>query len=376
MRIGIDARPLSVARAGIARVVENVVQELVEQDGSNTYYLYSNRDFQVPCGSAHLRKRVCSRYRFLPGTLWLETGAKTIIRSDDIDVFWGTEHVLPLGLPCSVRKLLTVHDLVRHRHPQTMKAYNRLVSRLLFERSVREADRIVAVSHSTRHDLLNTLDIPEEKVRVIYNGVAPLYAPIDAEYAATMIAEKYGVSRSYVCTVGTVEPRKNIGVLVEATRILRDLSPDSLQLLIAGRAGWRNSKVYEMVEQNRLHEQVRFLGYVPDEDLRALYAGAVASVFSSMYEGFGLSLAEAMACGSPVIASDIPVFREIAGGAGILVDAHSPAKFAHATARIQSDAGLRRELIGKGLERARAFRWDTAAREMLNLFEEVSSSGA
>lgn len=356
-------------------MVENLVRNLAEQDNSNHYYLYSNREFQLPSGSACLRKRVCSRYRVLPGTLWLETGAKRVICDDGIELFWGTAHALPLGLPCSVRKLLTVHDLVWRRYPQTMTAYNRLVSQLLIERSVREADRIIAVSASISQDLRSSLSIPEDKVRVIYNGVAPSYAPMDREYAATMIAGKYGVSRSYVCTVGTVEPRKNIGVLVEAARVLRDLSKDSLQLLIAGGAGWKNSRVHAIVQQHHLNKEVRFLGYVPDEDLPALYSGAVASVFSSIYEGFGLSLAEAMACGSPIVASDIPVFREIVSGAGILVDAHSPADFAGAIARVSSDAGLRRELSGKGLERARAFRWDAAAREMLNLFGEISSSG-
>jgi glycosyltransferase involved in cell wall biosynthesis len=223
--------------------------------------------------------------------------------------------------------------------------------------------------------LVETLGTPREKIEVVPLGVDGRFAPRDRRQAAQWIAAKYGVSPEYVCTVGSIEPRKNMVTLIEALRILREGGQWRHQLLIAGGSGWKNSNVYASVERCGLGEQeVKFLGPVPDEDLAQLYAGAAVCVFPSLYEGFGLPLLEAMASGTPLVASRTSSIPEVVQEAGILVSPQRPAEFAEAIARVTADAALSRALREKGLVRAREFTWEAAARKVRRIIEETAEA--
>jgi len=374
MKIGIDACALSTWRAGTTRAVENVVRELVRIDEHNEYFLYSNHDFALPVENGRWQKRVDSRFGFLPGAIWIQTRGKKMILGDRVNAFWATAHVLPLGLPPAIRKVLLVHDVVWVRYPETMATYTRMVHRLLAGRSVREAETIIAVSESTKRDLVALLDVPAHKVKTIHHGVSSLFRPHDVVVARKYIAAKYGVSETYICAVGTVEPRKNLSMLVEAVGILRKRAYFPFQLVIAGGKGWKNSAVHRSVLRAALSEDnVKFLGFVPEEDLPLLYSGASVFVFPSIYEGFGLPLVEAMACGAPIVASNVSSIPEVVLDAGLLVPPHDPEAFAQAILRVLNDCDLRSSLITKGIERARHFRWDKAAREVLQVFNQLAS---
>jgi len=349
-------------------VVGSIVRELAQLDPHNEYYFYSHRDFELPFPMPNWRKCVEPLASFLPGTLWLQAVAKRRILQDRLDVFWGTAHVLPLGLPSSMVKILTAYDLVWLRYPDTMSWYNRQVNCMLAAPSMREADRIMVISESTARDLQMLAGIERSKVEVVYLGASQAYRPRDRTAAVRYIATKFGVSENFICAVGTLEPRKNLATLLGAVRRLRGRRSWRHQLLVAGAEGWKESGIYRTVRQLGLFEhEVRFLGYVPEADLPLLYSGAAVFVFPSIYEGFGLPLAEAMACGVPIVASDCSSIPEVVQDAALLVSPHKPEEFASAIARVIEDQELRVALVEKGLNRARLFRWETAARKVIRI---------
>jgi glycosyltransferase involved in cell wall biosynthesis len=374
MRIGIDARPLSRELTGIPRVLQNILFELEKLDRENVYFLYSNKDFSLPFNNPRWHKRVRSFPSFLPGSLWLQRDVRRMADHDHLDLFWATYHILPLGLPRSVRTVLTAHDLVWRLFPETMTWYSMLVHRMFTERSAQKADKIIAVSEATKNDLESLLHVPAEKIAVIHLGVGSPFRPHDPSAAVKYLVERFGVAPRYVCTVGTVQPRKNLVTLIEAIGILKKRGQLAHQLVVAGARGWKNSNVDRLIQRSGLTEQeVRFLGFVPDDDLPLLYSGAAVFVFPSLYEGFGLPVLEAMACGVPVVASNVSSIPEVARDAAILVSPRCPEEFADAVRRVGEDAGLRSTLIRKGLQRAQQFQWTAAATKLLRLFEETAA---
>jgi len=372
MRIGIDARPLSHGQAGITRYLECVISELARLDRSNEYLLYTNRDFSISVEGSGWHKRVGSRFRHIPGTIWLQLAMLGAARRDGLDLFWGTEHFLPWGLPRRVRRVLTIHDLVWRALPQTMAVYNRLVHRVLVDHSIKRADLILVPSLSTQKDLVRYFPWIQASVRVIYEGVAPHYQPCDRVAAAYHIAQKFKTSKEYILSVGTLEPRKNLVTLVEAFYILRKKSLLNVQLVIAGAKGWGKDNLRRrMLELGLSDREVRFLGFVPEEDMPALYAGALVFVYPSLYEGFGLPLLEAMACGAPVACSNHSSLPEIGGDAAVYFNPESAGEMAAALAKLLGDPGLRATLSRRGLERAQAFSWESCARSVLSAFGDV-----
>ena len=372
MRIGINALPLSRVRAGAARVVWSVLEELHKTDSENCYYLYSDRDFELPWEGERWQKRIRSPLRFLPGTLWLQTVGRRMIIRDRLDLFWGSNNLLPLGLPPELGKVVSIYDLILPIYSKNADLLSRTMHWLFAERSARQADRIIADSQSTARDLERIYGISESKIEVIHLGVSPAFKPQDPRAAAEYVADRYKTSKDYILTVGTLGPHKNLITLVKTMKVVRDRGAPSFQLLVVGAEGRKKSQVLEVIRSSSLTENdIRFLGFVPDEDLPILYSGSSLFVLPSLYEGFGLPLAEAMACGVPVIASDTSSIPEVAGDAGLLVPPTEPVAFAEAILRVRSDEALRRAMIEKGLKQAAGFRWDKAARQILECMRNV-----
>jgi glycosyltransferase involved in cell wall biosynthesis len=372
MKIGINAIPLSRVQAGVARVIRSIIEELHDNDSENCYYLYSDRDFDLPWECDRWRKRISSAIPLLPGTLWLQTVGRRMIIRDRLDIFWGTANMLPLGLPAGVAKVVTIHDLLWPIYAKIADPISRCMLWLFVKRSARQADRIVTISQSTARDLQRIFGVPESKIEVIYHGIGSAYKTQDPLAAAEYAASKYGVSRDYLLTVGTLGPHKNLITLVEAIRVLRGRGERSLQLLVVGADGRKKSGVLEAIQAARLtSEDIRFLGFVPDKDLPMLYAGSSAFVLPSLYEGFGLPLLEAMACGVPVIASNSSSIPEVVGDAALLVPPMHAEAFADAILRVRSEADLRRTMIEKGINRAACFRWEKTARQHLECMQKL-----
>lgn len=371
MRIGIVAVPL-VARqhTGIANYAFNTIRHLEQIDQENDYYLYSHRDFSLPFTNQRWQKRIGSGLTTWKATVWLYTSAAKKIASDKIDLFWSPSHLI-VSLPNQTINLLTVHDLNWHWCPETMLTKWVILGKLICDRLIKKADHIIVGAQFTAKYLQEKLNIPPNRISVIYYAAGEQYYPHDKQESAKYIASKYATSERYILAVGTVEPRKNIESLLKAYALLKKQSNFNCHLLIAGMRGWKNSKIFNTHYTLNLMEQVKFLGYVPDEDMPKLYSGAMAFVFPSLYEGFGIPLLEAMACGTPVVVSNTSTMPEVVGNAGIYIDPYNIENIAQGIYSIVSNKSVRQKLISIGFQRVKQFTWRKTAESTLKVFEKI-----
>ena len=373
MRIGIDTYPLIGQYAGIGIYLYNIIKYLEKIDKENEYFLYAPNAIKSFEYNPKWRIRITKGFFNKSGTFWKQTRARKDLLKDKIDLFWAPNAILPANLPNSIKTVLTVHDLTYVLYPKTLKWDNKIIFPLFFRKSLKKAGEIIAVSESTANEIRKFIPEINNKISIIYEGISGRFKLIDKYEAKKYISKEFNISQKYILTVLTLEPRKNLNNLLKAFLILiRDNPRLDYQLLIAGGSGWRNSNIYKTYQELNLNsKQVKFLGYVHSDDLIELYSGAEIFVFSSLYEGFGLPPLEAMACGTPVVASDIPVFREILGDAALLVDPFAPEKIANAIYRVLTDNALAKNLMQKGIERIKLFSWETTAKETLGIFEKI-----
>ena len=263
------------------------------------------------------------------------------------------QHALPLSCPCPA--VVTVHDLSFEREPSLMGLRDRLVFRAAVPRAARRAARVIAVSELTKRDLVELYRIPREKIVVIPNGVDPRFTPDGPRPDGG----------DYALVVGALQQRKDPEAAIEALALL---GKGDLRLVFAGPDKGGREAAERAAERTGLRSSVEFLGYVPQDELAALYRGAACLVFPSRYEGFGLPALEAMASGTPVVATTVGALPEVAGGAAILVGERDPAALADGIERALAD---RDRLMRAGLERARLYTWAETARRTLALYREL-----
>jgi glycosyltransferase involved in cell wall biosynthesis len=290
-----------------------------------------------------------------------------------LDLYHATDFVLPPHLPAT-RTLVTVHDLSFIQVPETANPRLKAYLDAVVPRSVHRADHVLADSAATRADLVHFYDLPPEKITVLLSGVDSRFRPADAA-AAARVRQKYGLTgMDYLLSVGTVQPRKNYARLAQALALLRQQGYD-LHLVIVGGAGWLEDPIHEAVRAAAVAPYVHFIGFADDVDLPALYSAAQCLVFPSLYEGFGLPVLEAMACGTPVVTSNVSSLPEVAGDAALLVDPYAIESIADAVARLLTDSALRQELIRRGTARAAGFTWEAAARQLVSVYAQLLAQG-
>ena len=290
-----------------------------------------------------------------------------------VDLYHATDFVLPPTLP-RTRTLLTVHDLSFERAPGSAEPSLLRYLQFAVPKSVRRADHILADSQASKDDLMQLYNTPDEKITVLYCGVDEQFAPV-ADYAAVdRVLEDHGLRGvDYVLSVGTLQPRKNYPRVIRAVKSLRDRGID-LHYAIAGGKGWLVDEIEKSIAENQMRDRVHLLGFVEDEQLPALYGGAMALVAPSLYEGFGLPLLEAMACGTPVITSNLSSLPEVAGDAGIQVDPADLSAIEAAIAQVAADADLRADMIHRGFKRASQFSWERSARQLQAVYDRLLAS--
>jgi glycosyltransferase involved in cell wall biosynthesis len=247
---------------------------------------------------------------------------------------------------------------------------NWLSLKTLMRVSARKALKIIAISENTKKDIMDCFGIEDEKIRVIYLGVDRQFSPQPDPNEADVLS-KYNLPSGYILNVGTLEPRKNLLRLINAYKMVASTREPVPKLVIVGWQGWRNEDLGKLVRESGLADQVVLVGYVPDDDLPTLYRNATVFVYPSLYEGFGLPPLEAMACGTPVITSNVSSIPEVVGDAGILIDPYNTTEIARAIASVLNNEELRESLRTSGLVRSRLFNWDKTARETLKLYQEV-----
>jgi len=278
------------------------------------------------------------------------------------DVYHNTKNALPIARP--VPTVVTIHDLAYHHFPETFGTLSRLYLRWHHIHCARHADCIITPSYHARRDLQETLHVAEERIHVVHHGVAEPFFDPPARGALQL-------AQPYVLSVGTLQARKNLDILVRAVAKLREERGTDVTLAIAGRRGWKTAAFDAACEQT----PVRLLGMVADEELPGLYANAAVFVQPSSYEGFGLTAAEAMACGTPVIAADAGSLPEVVGDAGLLVPPRDVDALAGAIAQVLEHRALRRELSESGRMRAMEFRWDRSAEQHIEVYRIAAGKG-
>lgn len=293
----------------------------------------------------------------------MQTGVSRVAADDDLDLFWGPLQVLPLGMR-DLPMVLTMHDLVFHKFPETMSRRNRLILPRLVPPSLRRADLITVVSKTTGADLIETMGVAPEKVRVVPNGVS-------AGFFGQASAADSAVSRNLLF-VGTREPRKNLSTLLDVLILLLESESWDGELNLVGLKGWGEEPLDAKLRHPLLAPRVRFAGYVDEADLPAVYRDSRLLVMPSLYEGFGLPVLEAMASGVPVVCSDSPPFPEIAGDAALQVQAKDAPALAEAIERCWNDATLRLKMIERGRSVASSYSWEQSAALLADCFVEAA----
>lgn len=369
MRIALDAIPLVAAKTGIGHYTDALAEWLARIHTSNQYDLLSPFDFSFDYNGdrpQNLNKQfipVRSIFR-----KWWLLGLPALLRVYQVDVFHGTNYCVPVLAPCPT--IVTIHDLSLFTQSHTHETENVRRGKRRMPIMARRASMIIAPSEWTKREIVERLRIRPEKIRVIYEAAREGMKPLPPGLCQSVL-DRRQIRRPYLLYVGTIEPRKNLLTLIRAYDELLRATPHRPQLVLAGGRGWLCDEVFKLVEDLKLQDQVRFTGYVADEDLPAIYSGTEAFVYPSFYEGFGLPPLEAMACGAPVIASDVSSLPEVVGKAGLTHDPNDTRALTEAMANLLGDETAREHFKREGFKQASQFSWERAARETQSVYEEV-----
>ncbi len=374
MHITIDYTPAVRQAAGIGRYTRELVAALAKLDHHNEYTLFCAGD-APPAGEWPANFRV--RASNVPAR-WLTAGWHRLglplaaeMLAGTCDLFHSPDFTLP---PLkTARGVVTVHDLSFLRFPEHADPGLRTFLTRTVPRSVARAVRVLADSESTKADLVELLGVEPEKISVVPAGVDARFRPVRDTLKLAQVRQRYRLPEWFILFVGTLEPRKNLSRLITAYAQMRRHTGLPHELVIAGKPGWLYEGIYEQVTKEGLTENVHFIGFVADDDLPALYTLADLLAFPSLYEGFGLPPLEAMACGTPVVASNRSSLPEAVGSAGLLVDPEDIDALADALARVLGDASLRVRLADLGRAQAARFTWQSAAERLLEAYRLAAS---
>jgi glycosyltransferase involved in cell wall biosynthesis len=381
-RIVLDGLPLQVRSAGIAVYIEGLVRGLARERPDLDIGLFG---MSAPLRRAYRAVAPLVERAPLPENVrWIESswypaamgypsrfGLRLLALetvAGGADVFHATNYGAPRRR--ATRLVVTVHDLALLRFPEfgtaPLRAHvHRACARLP------EAHRVVADSEATRNDLIALAGVDPARIRVVYPGYATRFVPLDRAAACVAVAQRFGLHEPYILHVGTLEPRKNLVALLRAFDRLRDTAAAGHRLVLVGQRGWLYEPIFAALDALRLGDRVQLVDTAQDDDLPALYTAAELFVYPSLYEGFGLPVLEAMACGTAVVTSNRSSLPEVVGDAALLVDPGDDAALADGMRRALGDRALRSTLAERALARARRFSWARCARETLAVYEEA-----
>jgi glycosyltransferase involved in cell wall biosynthesis len=388
LEIAMGGRSLLTPLTGIGQYAHNLVQEFVH-GGHNVRLFYGTHwSSQIDGGRAHepgkpvaepslrtaagsiakrfARKYVPGLYRFMPHVeqYRFDSGVRGRLPQVYHD---------PNFIPFRFRgpTVITAHDVSWIRYPEYHPASRLALLQANFPKALERADRVIVVSEFVRAELQACFSVSPEKLHVIHNGVSPRFKPRTPEDTRVVLTRHGLVHGQYFAAVGTLEPRKNLHTALAAHARLPASVRRRVPLVLIGVEGWLTDSLHAVLSSSLKDGTVRKLGYVPDDELPLLTAGALALVYPSVYEGFGLPLLEAMASGVPVLCSTADALQEVAGGAGLMVDASDTVGFTDAMQALIDDRALRERLIAAGSERAQRFSWRRTAEETLDVYRQV-----
>ncbi len=319
MIVGIDAKELAKGKAGIALYISSMLDWFHKLDDKNEYILFSSKDFEMKPNWTRCKKVIYKKYT--TGSIKVALGLKKSIEDNNVDVFWGPEHCIPLNVK-NIKKIVTIHDIAVVLHPEWGTNYNSILQRFLIAASLNVSDRVIAISNSTKNDLIKRYSIDENKIKVIYNGDSQYNYGL-RDYSLEQekeIRDKYSIQSKYFFYCGTIEPRKNIISIVKAFEKYNDALNNEYKLVISGGLGWKYEPIMECINQSKAADKIVITGYVTEEEKEYLYRNAEAFLFPSFYEGFGFPILEAMSVGSLVITAHNSSLIEVGGNEAFFVD--------------------------------------------------------
>ena len=381
-RVGLDARALTNINRhrGIglytARLIENLLQEA-------TGFEFVAFGFGKAPDADLLDRGVMSRleWRELPGyeklpyhdVLADHIVLAKVVQQSGVKLFHGINHNVSPFLKCL--SLVTVHDLIPLIMRGPYLGPRQLLWSTAHRRAARKARFVVTDSESTRRDVARIWGIPEDRIKVVYGGVDQNHRPVEDARKIEKVTEKYSIRNPFFLFTGGFDPRKNIGNMLLAFKKFLLATGKDFQFVLCGDLGHFKCYLHDEITELGLDGRVVLPGFVPADDLPSIYSGAVALVFMSLYEGFGLPPLESMMYKTPVLTSRLTSIPEVVGDAGLYVDPLEPADIAAGMIRLAEDDGLRKELVEKGARRAALFTWGETAREILALYPQVLEGG-
>jgi glycosyltransferase involved in cell wall biosynthesis len=378
MRIAIDYTAAIRQGAGIGNYVRSLVDAMLAQDSRNQYTLLTSgrpsQEHPFPKADNVRGRSIIIPDRYL-NILWYRwrLPLHATLFTGQVDIYHGPDFVLP-PINGKVRKVVTVHDLAFLEHPEYAVPQLAAYLKKVVPEAVAAADVIAAVSHATSQTLIEYFHTPPEKITIIPNGIRSYFRRITDPILLAATRHKFGLKHPLVLGVGTLEPRKNHLGLIKAFHKAQSTAEKKQRpamLALAGGTGWLYEETQQLIAKLKIENKVRFLGRVSELELITLYSMADVFVFPSFYEGFGVPLIEAMACGAPVITSNTSSLPEVAGDAAVLIDPHNNDQIAKAMLQVLENEQLRHELRQKGYARAQNFTWPKSASKMLSVYQKL-----
>lgn len=369
MRVGLITYALDRRPTGIGRYTIELIRALHNLPDKPDITLFASGGIE-PLADLNLPHISLTASKLLPGLMTIgQMMIRDAVRRHPVDIIHDLSGVTPMFFGWQrTKRVVTIHDVIPWRYPHTSTRLDRLIYRHYLPHVLPRIDAVATVSECSQSDITHFFRVSPEKVHTTPEGVARYFVPANAD-TVERVKQLYQINQPYLLCVGALQPRKNLPMVLEAFARIQAEIPH--QLVIVGSRNHPTSLISETIERLKLHDRVLFTGYMPDEDLPALYTGAHAFVFPSLYEGFGLPVLEAMACGTPVITSNTSSLPEVAGDAALLVSPDNCDELVHALRRLITDTDLHSGLRKRGMAHVANFTWERTARETLRIYHQV-----
>lgn len=363
MNIAINGLIIDQEKTGIGQYGYNLLNSILRNGSKYNYTIYLQNGIELNYGSIVYRNQYRKRAKRI---LDEQIVMPYKFRKNDLAHFLDySSPIIGIQNPF----IITIHDLCFYKYPETFTYGSRKLKSIITPISVKNANKIIAVSENTKRDLIEYFPNAENKIEVIYPG-PPEVEKIFSKSQIDKVKSNYGIVGDYILSVGTLEPRKNLKRLIQAFKAINGVFND-IKLVIVGKSGWLYDDIFKNINNDKLRENIIITGYVEQKDISALYSGAEVFVYPSLYEGFGLPPLEAMCCGTPVVVSNTSSLPEVVGNAGVYVEPFSIDSIAEGIIKVIRDKELRNELVQRGYKQANKFSWDKAAAAVVNIYREI-----
>lgn len=376
MNIGINFHTFDRYISGVEYYSLGLINGLLQIDCENQYIVYTNqpelvKNHVIQSDNLKIRNLESLKTRS-KRILWEHFRLPKITKNEGLDILHCTGYICPV-LNSGTAYIVTVHDTIAIDHPGWCRLSNALYHNILMKQTMRKASKVVAVSRSTADNLSRNFYLNGSKLKIIHPGIDSIFNSRVNRFQQTRVKTRYKLPQRYILFVGNIEPKKNISGLLQAYKMLQDRNLPH-KLVLVGKKTWKCRKVWNQIHRNFDSNGVVLTGYVERRDLPFVYQMADVFVFVSLCEGFGFPPLEAMACGTPVVASATGVLKDTSGKACCFVDPDSPGKIAEAILSLITDRKLRQKCIEQGIKRSRQFNWDSTAKQTLSIYKEVVES--